>query len=318
MSRDEAFDSLRSSDPLLRLKAARRLARVAEVVDLGTLRDARAHEDDSWVRHALDMGIERLDGSGSLEHVLSSLPALPDGDDGYLSDIRAHMTEEITRTLLHELRPLVGMVESEAKREVETYAPSGTQASLDHLKGFLGALDRLNQVSAAPEIAEFDLSQVVYEAARSVAISTGSHILPGQPVESLDLDAGVSPSILLARNDSVIAFGDPNMVMIALQNVMRNAVEATLEVATDAPVVVNFGVTDRDVWVTVIDEGVGLPSGADRIFEIGRSTKQKGPHQGMGLAITKRALDSLGGGVDLRPRLPRGVECHVSWPFVPF
>jgi signal transduction histidine kinase len=102
---------------------------------------------------------------------------------------------------------------------------------------------------------------------------------------------------------------------MALENGLRNAVEATAGHHDDTglpSVVVTWGTTDRDFYVSVLDRGVGLPGGVHRVFDIGSTTKRG--HLGMGLALAKQAVRTLGGRVALRPRKDGGVGYEFRWP----
>ena len=93
------------------------------------------------------------------------------------------------------------------------------------------------------------------------------------------------------------------------------AVEATGE--NERSIVVNWGDTDRDYWLAVLDEGIGLPESADKILTPGVSTKDgEGTHFGIGLTIVQRAMHTLNGTVDPRRRDPRGSVVELRWPKV--
>ena len=79
------------------------------------------------------------------------------------------------------------------------------------------------------------------------------------------------------------------------------------------PVVINWGVTGRDSWIAVIDRGVGLPDGSSRMTEPGVTTKAKGFHMGMGLAVALMALENMDGILTHRPREEGGVVAEMRW-----
>ncbi len=153
--------------------------------------------------------------------------------------------------------------------------------------------------------------------------------------------------------DPAHVVGDESLVQLALAQAVRNAVEAMEDRASAdrrAPaegtstgsetgsvnarrrgvglavpmsgdtvlpspaVVINYGITDRDYWIVVLDEGIGLPAGADQVFEMWATGKPKSEHFGIGLPLARRAMATLGGTVELRPREQRGVACEIRWP----
>ncbi|NVL83977.1 sensor histidine kinase, partial [Escherichia coli] len=104
---------------------------------------------------------------------------------------------------------------------------------------------------------------------------------------------------------------DPERLRVALENILRNAVQAS-----DAGrVEVSIEQAKSDVAIVVRDHGPGLPE-ADKgaIFEPFRTGKAKGT--GLGLAIAKRivelhggtieASNHSGGGAVFRMTIPRG------------
>ena len=86
----------------------------------------------------------------------------------------------------------------------------------------------------------------------------------------------------------------------AMTNVLKNAAEAIEARRHDAEpdfrgrIAVEVVTDDRYVTVTVIDNGIGLPSqGAERILEPYVTTREKGT--GLGLAIVKKIVEEHAG-----------------------
>lgn len=107
-------------------------------------------------------------------------------------------------------------------------------------------------------------------------------------------------------------------------NGLRNAVEACGEVwlkdgsNTDLEVVIQARVEGPLVVVRVSDTGVGLLEGAERAFEHGYTTKgwmpeRRGRVGGVGLAVSRRLAESMGGDLRLVPR-ERGTTLELRYP----
>ncbi|MEO7366455.1 MAG: ATP-binding protein, partial [Gemmatimonadaceae bacterium] len=91
-----------------------------------------------------------------------------------------------------------------------------------------------------------------------------------------------------------------------LLNVFENA-----RLASAKAVRVTLARTERDVVITVEDDGAGIPPAAlNRVFEPHFSTRTTG--SGLGLAISRRLLESWGGTISLESEEGRGAKVVIS------
>lgn len=112
---------------------------------------------------------------------------------------------------------------------------------------------------------------------------------------------------------AIIVDGDEDQLGQAFINLMRNAVEATLE--TGGSVRVDWRAEAGFVRVTIEDEGVGLPP-SDGIFVPFFTTKPEG--SGIGLSLTRLIVEAHAGTVDLAARSDtRGAVATVRLPMRP-
>ena len=328
MNAAEAINLLKSADASERLRGARALRAAAVSTQRADISAALDRETDSWVRSALSRARDRLEG-------IAPAPKAETEELLEMSrEVRAQATAEETTMLLHELKPLVGLLRLRAEREIADYQSSITGRSIDRIVSFLRAVELLGESASAPTWSEFDLTD-----------------LAAKTVES-ELDEEDRSMVMAVRTDPAHVVGDENLVQLALAQAVRNAVEAVEErinadrgapveppltgpgtmftnserssvgssalmSGTSVPlpsVVINCGITDRDFWIVVLDEGVGLPAGADQLFEMWATGKSKSKHFGIGLPLARRAMATLGGTVDVRQREQRGVACEIRWP----
>lgn len=314
------------SPPSERLRAARLLARQPASIDQGRLTAIRSAERNFWVRQALDRAIEGVDQHSRAEGQLR-LEARREAeqlDSRRYGDAVAEATVETSALFLHELRPLIGLLDATASCEIADYKTSRTKEGIDRIKNLLDALDRLRLASEPPQVLEFDLTDLAGQVASQErlhyadALSTDSMNTDDEAREASETSSmGPSATLELARTDPVVTIGDPALVEMALANTLRNAIEAVLEMPSDHDgyITLNWGRTDLDSWISVLDNGCGLPDGWDRVTEPGVSTKSKtSDHAGMGLSIAKRAIESMGGTLQLTPRSTNGVKCEIRWP----
>ena len=249
----------------------------------------------------------------------------PFPDARLYEELRSQAIAETSAMFLHELRPLVGFLEGDAAIEIDRYECSRTKDSVNRVRSFLNAIERLRMASGAPALQEFDLTDLVVRVAAD-EVMRGRAIFSNfneqvDEAAAFDDEAEQAPhqsiaKLSLGRRGPVATTGDPALVEMVAANALRNAIEAVLVVLGPYRngVTLNWGVTDIDSWIVVHDEGCGLPAGWDRLNEPGISTKKGQGHLGMGLTIAQKAIESMRGSIRLTPRSGAGVSCEIRWP----
>ena len=256
-------------------------------------------ESDAWVKSALQKIIR-------VNVDKASLPIHTDdvveGTAQLERDIRADTTQDIMDMVTHELEPLVGSLRQAATEEVPGFETSNTYRAIYGISSFLNALRSLSLASRIPDVTGFSLSDLVFEVTELVR-------------SEREQRNAATVDVLHARTDHVAAYGDRHLVRLAFLNILRNAVEASdlHEGGPAESVVVSWGSTDRDAWIVVFDRGVGLPVGASNMYKPGVTTKERGLHMGMGLAISLMALHSMNGTLTHQPRQGGGVVAELRW-----
>lgn len=109
--------------------------------------------------------------------------------------------------------------------------------------------------------------------------------------------------------------GDPALVRLVLSNLIENAVD---HAPPGSEVQVVLSADDRFGWVTITDQGPGIPPDErGRIFErFFRGSHARGAGSGLGLAIVEEAARVLGGRVALddRPDGEQGLAASLGLP----
>jgi signal transduction histidine kinase len=296
VTRDEAFEALKSGVSHERGQAARALYATALRSDLRRIRAAFRKETAAYVRTALQDVIEHLTGSAAEVKEDLDLPsAVSEGDARQRAYSEA--VSWVTGMMLHEISAPIGLAILNASRELgDRWQESKTRRHLESVERIFSAMERLKDATITPRPQDFDLHT-------ELADFVSEHLAGQADLVSL---IGVKPFIVKS---------DASLVRFIAANAIRNAVEAVSAVGYDElpqfPVVVNWGADDKEYWLSVIDEGIGFVGAADAAFKAGTTTKTD--HSGFGLAIAKQAADTLNGRIQLRTSETGGAVFEARW-----
>lgn len=105
--------------------------------------------------------------------------------------------------------------------------------------------------------------------------------------------------------------GDINRLKQAFVNIMSNGCQAMHEGGVLSVDIIHDG---RNVDISISDTGEGIdPEDIERVFEPFYTTKEKGI--GLGLAISKKAIEEHGGSIKVENRLGLGTTFVITLPF---
>lgn len=284
MNRDEALQALVSESAYIRQQAARSLVDHAEVGDLETVRRAFKKETVYWVRSYLRRVLIRL--AAATQTDTSLIPEDRQSVPEYADAVRT-----VTRELVHELRHYVARLNIYARKIRGSKDSDILAHELARLNGFLDAMLRLADAASPPEFEQFDLVEELYQ-------------------RTADELRAMEHPISFTGSIPFLVVADRRLVSLIYCNALRNAIEASAAVEEKSAIVVNWGETDVDYWLVIIDTGVGLPAGGAKVFDVGITTKRA--HFGMGLSISRQAADSLGGAITLSPT-DTGAVFELRW-----
>jgi len=108
--------------------------------------------------------------------------------------------------------------------------------------------------------------------------------------------------------EAVYVSFDRNRLRTVLENLLKNAAESGGEAT---PFSIQIVSTRQRVEIRIVDRGVGIPEGLrEKIFDPFYTTKVKG--SGIGLAISKRFVESVGGTLQLENAKECGTEARVT------
>ncbi len=210
---------------------------------------------------------------------------------------------EVARRIAHEIKNPLTPIRLSAERLQRKYAErigEGREAFERAIATIVHQVDAIGRMVAEfsafarlprPRMGRVELMELVAEAVELERARTSRITIDWQPP--------AEPLPLLADREQIIQ---------ALTNLLKNAVEATLEARPEGGrVVVRAWREGPCAVVAIDDEGPGLPPGErHRLFEPYVTTKRRG--SGLGLAIVRRIVEEHGGRVELADR-PEGGAC---------
>ena len=92
----------------------------------------------------------------------------------------------------------------------------------------------------------------------------------------------------------IIVLADQEQISQVFVNIIRNAIQAS---PTDIIVVLNAAYSEREVQISISDDGTGIPTDIQaKIFRPNFTTKSNG--NGLGLAISKHIVEASGGRIE--------------------
>ncbi len=117
-------------------------------------------------------------------------------------------------------------------------------------------------------------------------------------------------------DDTHIVFTcDPYPLRQVLLNLMTNALHAT---PAGGAIAWRVGADAKHVLFTITDSGVGIaPENLDRIFDPFFTTKPTGQGTGLGLYLSRRIVENLGGTITVDSTVGRGATFRVRLPLQP-
>jgi signal transduction histidine kinase len=281
--------SKRSADRRL---AGREIAANPTLVDRSVIEAAFYGETVPQIRQQFASALEALSAQASVATEPPAEQAKSIYDEAYVKSLR-HVTERV----LHQLNPLIGDIEQKALAEIVDFEASETKTRIGQIKLQVEAIEKLYNAAKPAVIEEFDLATVIRDC------------LPHDLDHNKCLLSFAGPAPLMVQ-------GDPSLITIAVTNGLRNAIEASLPVATPEhkpAIVINWDATDRDYWISILDEGIGFHGSIPGAFEIGTSTKG---HRGHGLPGLRAAMVSLSGTAELIPQKEKGCVLTLTWPVI--
>ena len=203
---------------------------------------------------------------------------------------------EAARTLVHEIKNPLGImrIQTAKIRRAASFPDTGSAGvglleSSDIIEGEIlrlsGLADRIREFLKAGPARRDPVDLVAF--------------LKDYGSRYKDLaDAGIELSLEILPEGEAVALADREKLVIVLDNLVSNAIEAVEQLqAGQRRIAIRLFRREGGWAIAVIDSGPGIPAKArERLFDPFFTTKEKGT--GIGLALSRRLVESFGGTLD--------------------
>jgi two-component system sensor histidine kinase CpxA len=229
--------------------------------------------------------------SESINHMADSLSKFVNGQKRFLGDIAHELCSPIAR-----IQVALGILEQRAQADQKEYVADVQE-------------DVGNMSSLVSELLLFSKAGMAASATPLTCVNVA------ETVERVVRTEAANAATIETHVDSALeVMAQPDLLFRALANVLRNAIQY----AGDAgPIVISVNLADKNVAITISDNGPGLPSSElEQVFkpfyrpEFARRRETGGV--GLGLAIVRNCIQACGGTVTCRNRSPRGLVVEIK------
>ncbi|PSU62898.1 sensor histidine kinase [Photobacterium phosphoreum] len=250
-----------------------------------------------WFRNALLKAVNKIRTITPLNESEKLIKEKVIDDNAYnIEEIKSEAVAESIGQIIHELSPIIGSLELAASKELILYDSSKTKNEIERLQELIDMFSAWKRAELRPNYRLVNIYSIVSE-------------------EVQRLEEKNSELSFVKNIDHELTFSlDVSLVRTIISNALRNAVESSKQVIGRdiGPIVINSGCMDRSLWLSVIDDGIGLSQSEEVLFQSRYTTKVG--NSGLGLSIVKKSISSMKGVWNLKNSLPNGAEFYFEIP----
>jgi two-component system sensor histidine kinase CpxA len=241
--------------------------------------------------------VRRQDELGSLSEAINRmavrLAGFVAGQKRFLGDIAHELCSPIAR-----IQVALGILEQRADEKQKVYL-ADLREEVEQMSSLVNELLSFSKASLG-----------------SITVKSQTVPLRELVARVVNRECGDSPQIKIEVPDDLRAMADPELLLRALGNILRNAVR---HAGHAGPIQISATQTGATVKMMVEDEGPGVPAAAlvqifDPFYRVDASRDRETGGVGLGLSIVKTCVESCGGKVWCENREPRGLRVMVELP----
>jgi signal transduction histidine kinase len=212
------------------------------------------------------------------------------------------MAKQVAHEIKNPLTPMRLTVQS-FQRKFDAADPTLKQKLDDYSKTLIQQIDTMSSVASAfSNFASMPAQQ--------------NETLNVVSVVEITLDIFNEDYIRFESNETeIISIMDRTQLIRIITNLVKNATQAIPENKINKEVFVSVKKLNKNVLITVSDNGIGIESSnTERIFEPKFTTKNSG--MGLGLGIIKNIIENYKGTITFETELGKGTTFIVSLPII--
>jgi signal transduction histidine kinase len=197
------------------------------------------------------------------------------------SNLWVGMTKEAAHQLGTPLSSLYGWVELLREEKEDDFTQRICNELENDITRLRGVADRFNKIGSEPELKLQKLEPILND-----VVDYMEQRLP---------KLGKNVDVLRKMDTGVQARVNSDLFQWAMENIIKNAMDAIKSTTTKAHVSVRLQRVENEVFIDITDTGVGIEKKyQSEIFKPGYSTKKRG--WGLGLSLTKRIIEQYHNG----------------------
>lgn len=309
MSIQKLINSLNMMSPEEQIQAIHTFLEQATLDEIHEIKKHLYTVNQPWLKNTLDVFLDSFEIDENIDSFRND--SLIENGNGFdketdydaeddtaynVDEIRSQAVAESIGQIIHELDPLIGSLEVVASREVKNYQKSRVKNEITRLQELVDTFTAWKKSEETPNYQNLRIYDIVVDEIERTKQKESYTFVINIPSD-LDFEA------------------DNFMLRTILSNSLRNATESHKSVLDRIAslIVINAGILEnKSLWISIIDEGIGLPPNQTKLFKSQYTTKPGS--RGFGLTIVAKSIKSMKGTWDLKNSSPYGATFYFEIP----